>query len=140
MDLYRQRKLKNVKQLEEDFRKLRYDHLSNTTRFFVIRDEALATSLNISRDDIGEVYHLKRGGYMECNSDVNWIFRGKKYIYSKVDTDPNADDPVELNLEMKQQKLYDRDLDYVNEVDSDAELHNLLRMAEDMKISRLLVA
>jgi hypothetical protein len=55
-DVYRKNKKKKLIELEKKFRNLKYNYYDSQSNFIILRDPALASILNLSIDDSGEVF------------------------------------------------------------------------------------
>ncbi|KAL4486374.1 hypothetical protein ABPG72_007160 [Tetrahymena utriculariae] len=137
-DLYRQGRIKNISQLETRFRDISYEYIEKNTKFIIIRNPDIAQSLSIGKDDIGEIYILKRT-LKQMNNESNWYFQGQEYLYNKIEWDPNNDQDIQLNQNQIIEKLYQRSFNYVNAIHTDHELNNLLQSANENGVNKFLI-
>lgn len=97
-DEYRKGRVHNIESLERRFREVSYSSIEQKTRFLVVRNAEIAQTLQIGKDDVGDIYSLRRTS-RAMNRESNWTFAGKEYQFNKIEWDPNEDQSRSLSNE-----------------------------------------
>ncbi|KRX05368.1 hypothetical protein PPERSA_00669 [Pseudocohnilembus persalinus] len=133
----------DVEEMEERFRKAKYLDVSSNCEYFLIRNAQLAEVLGVGKDEIGEIYHLKVGNKFN-NFDTSVKYFKKDICLSKIEKDVNdeRDQQVkgkQLPLQIVNEKILNKNLEYINFVQEESEMVNQLRISQKLGNSKFLV-
>jgi hypothetical protein len=136
-DRYSASKVKNLSQLNDDFKQLKFQSPNNKAQYLIIDSEELAKRLNISYHNAGDIYVLRRTSNL-INNESNFIYSNVRCHLQKVEP------PITKNIEtsdfqFKLNFLQDASLPYINQINLTNDFTNFIRTVSKAQSQKLLV-
>lgn len=93
LDQFARQNKKDVRALEEHFKELRYANLDKNACHMLIREQAVASQLGLSSNDVGLVYVIKKTDF---SKESSFVWDGQEYLLTRVEHDPNLEAAADL--------------------------------------------